>query len=144
MAGEPQDIPAQSAEDQMGRRSEKYHGFPEEEPRITFAQALEVVHGPGVGNPLVAKRITGRYVVQSATRGGPSPVWAITLEGIHRQAPYFRGSRPRFSKRMRNIVDARTGKWLGASNIPRPINENKAPSPPRQPPGNDPPPGDSP
>lgn len=144
VAGEPLDIPAQSAEDQMGRRSEKYHGFPAEAPRITFAQALEVVYGPGVGNPLVAKRITGRYVVQSAPRGGPSPVWAITLEGIKRQVPSPPGSRPRSISRIRNIVDARTGEWLRATTIPRPITENKAPSPPRQPPGKDPPPGDFP
>ncbi len=144
VAGEPQDIPAHIAEEEMGWMSDEYLSFPDEEPRITFAQALEVVHGPGVGNPLVAKRITGRYVVQSATRGGPSPVWAITLEGIKRQVPSPPGSRPRSISCIRNIVDARTGEWLGASNIPRPINENKAPSPPRQPPGNDPPPGDFP
>ena len=145
VAGEPQDLPRQSAEDQMwGTSNEKYDSFPDEAPRITFARALEVVHGPGVGNPLVAKRITGRYVVQSIAPKGPSPVWAITLEGIHRLAPSFSRSRPRFISRIRNIVDARTGEWLGASNRPRPITDDKAPSPPRQPPGNDPPPGDSP
>ena len=58
VAGEPPDLPAQSAEDQMwGTSKEKYDSFPDEEPRITFAQALEVVYGPGVGK-------------QS---GGPSP-----------------------------------------------------------------------
>ncbi len=145
VAGEPQDIPAQTAEEEMGWMSDKYLSFPDEEPRITFAQALEVVYRQGVGNPLVAKRIKGRYVVQLKVPRGPSPVWAITLEGIHVPAPgSFPGIGRRVSKRMRNIVDARTGEWIGASNIPRPISEDKAPLPPRQPPGNDPPPGDSP
>ncbi len=145
VAGEPPDLPAQSAEDQMWATSkEKYHSFPDEAPRISFAQALEVVYGQGVGNPLVAKRITGRYVVLSGSRGEPSPVWAITLEGVHIASPGFLGLRPRPSKRIRNNVDARTGEWLGASNFPLPITENEAPSPPRQTPGNDPPLGDNP
>ncbi len=119
MAPEP---PAEQAEVQMINSGlERYHRFPQDKPAITFLQALDVVLREGSSSPLVAKQIIAHYVVHSKMGGEPRPVWAITFRGIRivRGGPApLPGSPPSAHEfvvnRMRDIVDARTGEWLGA------------------------------
>ena len=120
--GEPSEVPVRSAEAQM-RNAERYHGFPPAEPAVTFLGAVDVVRRKGLGNPLVAKQIVAHYVMQSRMGGQPTAVWAITLRGIRIEVPAPQAltgellPNPAVS-RMRNIVDANTGEWLQANNVP--------------------------
>lgn len=120
--GEPPEVPVRSAEAQM-RNAERYHGFPSADPAVTFLCAVDIVRRQGWGDPLVAKQIVGHYVMQSRMGGQPTAVWAITLLGINIEVPApqpLTGEslpNPAVS-RMRNIVDADTGEWLQAINVP--------------------------
>lgn len=121
--GEVGDLPPQIAEEQMsGWWGEEYHGFPPAKPATTFVQALDVVLTRGVGNPLRAKRITGHYVIQSSGGRDPRPMWVVMLQGIRMPAPGAPGDASiRYSRVMRNLVDARTGEWVTAVNFPKPV-----------------------
>lgn len=120
------DLSADDAEAQlMGTGFERYHGFPEDGPTVTFLQALDVVLYEGEGNPLEAKQIVAHYVTRSRMADQPKPVWAITLRGVRivrQPPPPLKGSASHDSqlviRQMRNIVDATTGAWLGANNLP--------------------------
>jgi hypothetical protein len=111
---------AQSAEEQMPRSGrEKYLGFPDGQARVTLLRALDIVMAEG-DNPLIAKQILAHYVMQTRMRGKPRPVWAITLRGI----PPIKSPPPGVSvdalNHIRVIIDAETGKWLGAGTCPQP------------------------
>jgi len=111
---------ADDAADQMRRSgNEVYHAFPDEEPQITFMQALDVIYRASGTNALVAKQVTGQYVLWSKMGALPRKVWAITIRGVlPRKAP---PSAPRDATyQYREIVDAITGEWIGGSNIPVP------------------------
>jgi hypothetical protein len=124
--------PSWSAEEQMRRSGlEVYHGFPAEKPKISFLEALDIVLTQGTGSPLVAKQISAHYVIQSKMGREARPVWAINLRGI---PPLEVGGGPGMAEEtrrravpvearnhIRNIVDARSGKWLSASTSPQPI-----------------------
>jgi hypothetical protein len=119
--------PADSAEVQMHNAGlEKYHGFPEAKPTLSFLVALDVVYKDGgLGNPLVSKQILAHYVVRSAMGREPKAVWAITLRGF----PAFEASHPGVPIDARNharhIVDAKTGKWICAGTSPQPVEPAK-------------------
>lgn len=114
--------PAWSAQEQMQRSGfEKYHGFPQDDPSLTFLEALDVVLREGVGSPFSAKQITAHYVVRSHMRSEPKPVWAITLRGIPPIHAAFPGVPEDARNHLRNIVDARTGEWISAGTSPQPI-----------------------
>ena len=117
---EPQP-PADFAEERMKEAGqEKYHAFPKTEPHINFLQALDVVFRDGVGNPLVAKQIVAHYVVRSSMGRKPQSVWAVTLRGIPPLKTAYPGVPIDARNHIRNIVDARTGKWLSAGTSPQP------------------------
>ncbi len=73
----------------------------------------------GLGSPIQARQIIADYVVQSEMGGDPRPVWSITLRGI--RMTWFGGPPgvpPIVFSRFRNVVNAETGEWLGATNQP--------------------------
>lgn len=134
--------PADYAEAQMNSSGrERYHSFPANAPAITFLEALDVVLREGYGSPLEAKQILADCVVQSRMGGDPRTVWAITLRGIRivrQPPPSLDGSsssgRELVVDKMRNIVDATTGEWLGASNLPSLMHDPQRSAPALSPP----------
>jgi hypothetical protein len=77
----------------------------------------------GIGSPFLAKEIHGVYVMHSRMGSTPRPVWAITLRGLPPMAA--RGSYgdtiPVWQRNhMRNVLDARSGEVLFATNSPQP------------------------
>jgi hypothetical protein len=113
------------AEAQLKAEDEIYYGLPEEDPRLTFLDALEVVLNKGIGSPFKAKEIYANYVWHS--RGG-SPrraVWVITLRGLPPlPARGAHGDEVPVWQRnhMRNVVDDKTAENLFATNSPQPSN----------------------
>lgn len=96
-----------------------YHAFPTSNPRISLAEALDVLQKRGE-SVLEAKQISARYVVWSSIAfESPRPVWAITLRGVlpTHPAPGME-IEPIYEYRL--IVDAQTGKFLCGSNRPLP------------------------
>lgn len=98
---------------------EIYHCFPDFSPKITFLEAIDAIYTRR-SEPRAAKQIVAHYVVQSSMGRDPQQVWAITLRGI----PPIRAAYPGVSiaarDHMRHIVDAESGKWLGAGTSPQP------------------------
>lgn len=116
VAKPPPDYSPEMAEKILAIISEHYTGFPDEPPGIGFLAALEAVCKDGMGDPGSAKQIIGRYVLLTRrVTDVPKPVWIIKLRGIG-PIPTPHGRLPA-SKRdhIRNVVDARTGKWLYAT-----------------------------
>lgn len=116
VAKPPPDYSPEMAEKILAIISERYTGFPDEPPGIGFLAALEAVRKDGMGDPGSAKQIIGRYVLLTRrVTDVPKPVWIIKLRGIG-PIPTPHGRLPA-SKRdhIRNVVDARTGKWLYAT-----------------------------
>ena len=103
------------------RRSgyERYHALPEEDPPISFLDALDGILQGG-GNPLIAKQIVGQYVVWSRMGRQPKSVWAITLRGISPIRAAYPGVSVHARDHLRYIVDPQTGKWICASSTPQP------------------------
>ncbi len=117
-----QPMPSAAFAEQCMRRSgnERYHGFPEEPPGVSFVEALHAVQKHGVGDPVKARQILAHYVLQSKMDRDPVPVWAITLWGIP-PIPLSDPSAPLSARNhVRNIVDARTGNWISAGTSPQP------------------------
>ncbi|UCE61666.1 MAG: PepSY domain-containing protein [Phycisphaerales bacterium] len=122
----PKGIPAsapepdgESATSQVEGGHEKYLSFPAGTPSISFTEAIDIVQKDG-GNPLVAKQITGQWVVWSRMDEKPRPVWVITLRGI----PPFPKTIPDKGggegvTLLRCIVDPVAKKWTIGSSWPR-------------------------
>jgi hypothetical protein len=121
--------PACHAEKQIKKHGEIYHGFPNEPPKANLLDALD---GVGIGSPLLAKEIHAVYVLHSSASRKHRRVWVVTLRGI----PYrpLKGVPPEFAhipdeeiapiwqrNRIRNVVDAVTGKPLFATTCPQPL-----------------------
>ncbi len=112
---------AASAEEQMPRSGlERYLGFPETPPGVSLLDALNAVLKEGEGNPLQAKQIIAHYVMQTRMDCKPRAVWAITLRGIAPLKPPPAGVSPDALNHVRNIIDANTGRFLGAGTCPQP------------------------
>lgn len=109
---------AESAARQMEGSGEVYVGFPDEPPPISFLEAVDIIQEQGA-NPLVAKQITGSWVLWSKMGSEPKPVWAITLRGIPSISPH-RDVHIDLVNHMRWIVDPVQKKWLMASTTPQP------------------------
>lgn len=111
-------VSVEKAELMLSYIGERYEGFPDTPPRIGFVQALQAVRQEGLGDPLIAKEIVGRYV--DLARIGASgitrkAVWIINLKGIAAiPSPTGRGPSAKRNQ-MRHVVDAQTGKWLYAT-----------------------------
>jgi hypothetical protein len=119
----PPEPDAKSATEQLQTTNdERYHGFPEEPPTITFVDAIRVLAQEGE-NPLAARQIKAQYVEWSEAGRDRRPVWAITLRGIRFEMAERRGGPQAPIYTIRHIIDARTGKWLGATNTPAPTKE---------------------
>jgi hypothetical protein len=111
------------ATEQLSNEEEVYDGYPDEDPKVDFLGALELILNKGVGSPFLAGEIHGAYVLHSRMGSKPKPAWAITLRGL----PPFAGhgahakSVPEWQRNhMRNLVDAMTGQVLFATNSPQP------------------------
>lgn len=115
--------PADAAEAQLRGEQEIYHSIPAEEPKITFLEALENILAKGIGSPFLAKEIDGLYVMESKLGSELRPAWIITMRGlpprpVHRAGVYV----PEWQRNhMRDVVDARSGTVLFATNSPQPV-----------------------
>lgn len=107
-------------EARMKARREKYVGLPDEEPIVSFTEALsEYV----AGAPHLAKEIIAHYVLyESDNFGGPIPVWSIQLRGLpYDKAISKESKRPAdYLSYIRTVINARTGKQLFIDNLPYP------------------------
>lgn len=115
---------AESAADQLTSTQEKYHDLPIEPPRVSLLTALDRICAGGIGNPLLARKISAVYVIESKGNSAGRPVWAITLRGIPpRKAHGFNAdSVPEWQRdHIRNVVNAVSGQVLFATTVPQPI-----------------------
>jgi hypothetical protein len=115
--------PADSAQEQLEDEEEIYTGFPAQDPKVRFLEALGVVMAKGSGNPYAAKTIEAVYVTETLMGAPPRAVWAITLRGLPPFRAHGRGadSVPVWQRNhMRNVLDAMTGEFLFATNSPQP------------------------
>jgi hypothetical protein len=112
--------PVDIAEDQMRRCGrEKYLGFPEDSPPVTFLQALQNTSG----SPYLAGEIIAAYVVRSVMNNPPSNVWAIDLRGIPpfpTTSHHGHGIIPEYQRNHeRSIIDGKTGRWISFNTNPQ-------------------------
>ncbi len=115
---------AQSAEHQLRNEEEVYTGFPGEDPKVNFLDALSIILTQGMGSPLLAKEFYGVCVMESNMGAPARPVWAITLRGLPPLPVRGPGgdSVPAWQRNhMRNVLDSSTGAFLFATNSPQPI-----------------------
>jgi hypothetical protein len=115
---------AASAERQLRGGSETYFEVPQEDPQISFLEAVQKVSESGYGNPCFAKEIDGLYVSHSHMGSSPRPVWVVTMRGLPPLMP--RGGDdsnpvPEWQlNHSRCVVDAKTGQCLFRTNYPHP------------------------
>jgi len=111
---------AEQAEKQLqslGPKSEKYHGFPDVPPKISFLEALRSV----IHDPFSAHEIHVWYVMHSMGDDTPRPVWIIDLRGLD-PCPQTRSGRDvaiTSRNHRRNGVDAMTGVRLFTTTLPQ-------------------------
>ncbi len=111
------------AERQLSAEKETYEGVPAEDPRVTFLGALDIILSKGMGSPFLAKEIFAVYVMEARMGSPARPVWAITLRGIppiSAHGPYADEVPVWQRNHMRNVIDAKTGEFLFATNSPQP------------------------
>jgi len=113
----------ESYETQLRRTSSVFTALPQGPPKITFAQAIQQALG-GFAN---AKQIIAYYVVERSTlpQIHERAVWMIHLRGMPpytlsypRGVPDDEGVEGR--NHLRSTIDAETGGFLGANNLPQP------------------------
>jgi len=102
-------------------QDEVYEGYPAQDPKVDFLNALESIAQGGFGSPGRARMIHAVYVLDSQRGATSRGVWAITLRGLPPIAAH--GPDPKSVPKarrthMRNLVDAATGKVLQAVNSP--------------------------
>lgn len=112
---------ADSYTKQMRRSGEeRYHALPEEDPPISFLDALDGMFKGGE-NSLLAEQMVGQYVTWSMMGRTPRPVWVITLRGTRPLwDSMYPGAAISARNHMRHIVDPKTGKWVCGSSTPQP------------------------
>ena len=111
---------AAAAEKELRRNlHESYDGIPEQEPAISFLDALNAV----VGNPVTASQIVAWYVLRTTNRR-TSAVWVIHLYGIsHIGAIGREKTAPIYQRNhLRSIINAQTGRLISAGNCPSATN----------------------
>ena len=113
----PPIVEADVAAAQMASGAEIYHGFPDQGPSISLEKALDAIHARGF-DPRDAREIIAEYVVWSRMGEPSRPVWAVMLRGVPVIKPPP-GTPAGALDQYRHIVDAETGEWLWASNLPR-------------------------
>jgi len=114
LAPEP---PADTAAVLMRMSGEEYVSFPADPPPVSFFTALGSAAG---SNPLQAREIIAVYVLYSDTGNPTKPCWCITGRGIPPLDLFPNSSRwPAYMRnRMRSIVDATTGEFIGMTTSP--------------------------
>jgi hypothetical protein len=116
---------AAEEERQLKASSHTYVGFPKEKPNITLCDAIakSVPWGDDV------KQICACYVDRVWMNHAPESVWVVYLRG-HGAMPFsipygFKDLKVEIPEdagnHLRNVVDAKTGKWLFADTIPQPV-----------------------
>jgi hypothetical protein len=114
--------PLEKAEAMLRSCGELYESLPTSDPEVTFLNALEIIQKHGVGAPLLSQEIEGFYVIQSQydleMKRPKSAKWMISLRGGP-PIPMMPSSLPNWARsRIRERVDATSGKWLGATSFP--------------------------
>lgn len=123
--------PVESEERQLKAAGVTYTGLPTEAPAVSLFEALAnedvVFWSPDV------KQIRACYVRETSPTHSDRPVWVVQLWGFEP----FEVSAPRGVGRdavpedarnhIRNVIDARTGEWLGADTIPQPVTPQEQP-----------------
>ncbi len=112
------ELKAEEAEQQLNNHSsERYLGFPDEAPLISFKKALLKCHV----NPYPAEEILGQYVMYTDGGCEPTPVWIISFCGLP-PLPIIGGVAdwiPLYQRtRSRSVVDALTGRVFFVTNTP--------------------------
>ncbi len=113
--------PAEVGEWVLGSWREKFVGFPEKPPKVTFLEALRMV----IGDPLAAKEIQVVYMLWSRFGSEPRPVWSIDLRGLDQPAvmPSHYAMKANIPveqlNHMRTIVCAETGRHLWSTDLPQ-------------------------
>lgn len=130
----PPSVNSATATEQLRRSSRQiYHGFPSEDPEVSFLQALESIGREG-WDPTVARQIVAEYVMWSEMGQEPRAVWAIMLRGVPVVKPPP-GTPKTALDQYRHIIDAKTGEWIVADNLPRYCDSASEPSREGQAPG---------
>lgn len=120
------EYPSLEAEErQLQAAGIEYTGLPTEAPAVSLFEAL--VDEDVVFWSSDVKQIRAHYVKETSPNHAGRPVWVIQLSGFEP----FKVSPPRGVRRdavpanarnhIRNVIDARTGEWLGADTIPQPV-----------------------
>lgn len=106
------------AEQMLHAGHERYHGFPTEDPKISFLDALDSIFRWG-DDPFAARQVVAHYVMWSRMEREPRPVWAVMLRGVPVIKP-IPGTPDDALDQYTYIVDAETGQLMLVTNTPRP------------------------
>ena len=117
----PDHPPCAEEERQMSAAGLCYVSLPMDSPKVSLIKALEVCR-PWDEDVV---QIHACYVLESTVQYSARPVWVVHLRGF----PAFTGSGLSSQSRvpeharnhLRNVVDAKTGEWLGADTTPQPV-----------------------
>lgn len=115
----PEPSAAFAAMQMLSGDREKYHGFPDQSPPISFVEALDAIQRGG-GSPLAAKQIVGLWVLWSEFDKPPQAVWVITLRGIFPMETAYPGVPVDSRNHLRYIVDPVAKRWIIATTTPQP------------------------
>jgi len=122
-AGEPRILPEPPSEDyarELKSHGEVQHGWCPVDTPVTFVEALRTMFRE-TDDPSIAKQIKGQCVMWSTRDSDPRPVWVITLRGVPYSIPCrIPGLPVSVCDHMRYVIDAVSGKWIGAANLPSP------------------------
>ena len=106
-------ITAEEAENELRARSEEYLGFVDSIPLVS---CFDAINADRFGRPMLAKEIYAVCVLNSRTREEKArPMWIISLREPPASPldPEFRhGSKRKFTRRTRILVDAQTGEVI--------------------------------
>jgi len=109
----------QQAQESVESTSERFLGLPQQQPAVSFRDALKLVKGC----PFRAMEIDAVYVIASHPWKAPEgrPVWSIHLYGVDLLFPSPRkDDEPIYQlNHMRTVVDAMTGELLYGTNSPQ-------------------------
>jgi hypothetical protein len=107
----------EETEQQLANATEVYGGVPDEDPKITFMEALRLFSP----YPVLSKEVLVHYVIYSRQNETPRAAWSVYLRGGPRLPVH---GAPHLGRSRREVFDAETGKPLSPlTNLPVPILE---------------------
>lgn len=110
----------EDAEAQLVSHKEMYLGFPGESPKVGVLEAI----GEATGDPYTAEQIVCTYVMHSHLDKDPRPVWIVHMYGVWTPLSTRHPELPRHCRdHYRSVVDAVTGEFIFAGNLPQPVDE---------------------